>query len=311
MSTAFFYHEKFLEHQTGPYHPEDSGRLGAIIQGLKSAKLWEQLNHVTPGPATEEQVLLVHTKSHFEYIRGCSARGPVQIDPDTVASPASFDAAMLAAGAAVQAVDGIMQGDFQNAFAAVRPPGHHATADRAMGFCLFNNIAIAARHLIRNHGLKRVLIMDWDVHHGNGTQDIFYRDPSVIYISLHRKYHYPGTGWEDETGTGQATGTKINIPVGAPYVPELYEAHFRETLVEARKFAPEFILISCGFDAHERDPLGNLGLKNETYGKLTRLLIDYAKEFGHQRVFSILEGGYDYAALAEAGAAHIQALLQN
>lgn len=309
MATAFFFHETFLQHKTGPYHPEDAGRLTAITGGLKSAGLWEKLIHITPQPATEEQILLAHTKRHFEYIRECSDRAPVHIDPDTVASAASFDAAMLAAGAAVQAVDGVMQGAFRNAFAAVRPPGHHATPDRAMGFCLFNNIAIAARHLIRNHGLKRVLIMDWDVHHGNGTQDIFYGDPAVVYISLHKKYHYPGTGWENETGEGEAAGTKINMPLGAPYVPELYEAHFHEALDEARKFTPEFILISCGFDAHERDPLGNLGLKNETYGRLTRMLIDYAKSFGHERVFSILEGGYDYAALGEAGAEHVRALL--
>lgn len=310
MTTAFYFHEKFLEHDTGPYHPEDPGRLGAVIRGLKQSGVWDRVHHVTPSPATEEQILLVHTKPHFDYIRNCASRAPVQIDPDTVVSPASFEAALLAAGAAVQAVDGIMEGEFQNAFAAVRPPGHHATSDRAMGFCLFNNVAIAARHLVRIHHLKRVMIMDWDVHHGNGTQDIFFDDPAVIYVSLHKKYHYPGTGWEHETGEGAAKGTKINVPVGAPFAPELYESHFVETLDEARKFAPEFILISCGFDAHERDPLGNLGLKNETYAKLTRRLLDFAKEFGHHRLFSILEGGYDYSALGEASSAHIAELLK-
>jgi len=216
---------------------------------------------------------------------------------------------MLAAGAAVQAVQGIMDGSFENAFAAVRPPGHHATAEQAMGFCLFNNIAIAARYLIRNCGLKRVLIMDWDVHHGNGTQDIFYSDPSVVYISLHRAYHYPGTGWEDERGAGDAKGTKINVPVQPPFEPLRYETLFKKALAMAEPFAPEFILISCGFDAHERDPLGNLGLKSETYANLTGILIEFARQFGHSRIFSILEGGYDHTALAEASVAHIASLM--
>ncbi|HET6267296.1 MAG TPA: histone deacetylase [Acidobacteriota bacterium] len=310
MATGFFYHEKFLQHQTGPYHPEDSGRLTAIIRGLKEAHLWEKLVHVTPQPATEKQVLLVHSKRHFDYIQECAEEAPVQIDPDTAVSAASFDAAMLAAGASVEAVDGILDGKFTNAFAAVRPPGHHATSHRAMGFCLFNNIAIAARHLVRTRGLRKVLIMDWDVHHGNGTQDIFYSDPAVVYISLHKRYHYPGTGWEDETGDGAAEGTKRNIPIGNPYSAALYEEKFREALLWARPFAPDFVLISCGFDAHERDPLGNLGLRNETYARLTRQILQYTAQFGHQRVFSILEGGYDYAALGDASAAHVSVLLE-
>jgi len=280
------------------------------LRGLKESQLWDRLTHMTPAPATEEQILLVHTKKHFDFIRDCSRRGSVWIDSDTHVSPQSFEAGLLAAGAAVQGVTGIMEGSFESAFAAVRPPGHHATPDRAMGFCLFNNIAIAAAHLVKTYGLKRVLIMDWDVHHGNGTQDIFYSNPSVIYVSLHRKYHYPGTGWEEETGSGEARGTKINMPLGAPYDPNLYEAHFRDALKAAEKLHPEFILISCGFDAHRNDPLGNLGLRNETYANLTKMLIDAAARAGHRRIFSILEGGYDYAALAEAGAAHVRALVE-
>ncbi len=309
MPTAFFTHEQFLHHDAGSMHPENSHRLESILEGLKEHGLWDRLLHVTPEPATEEQVLLVHSKTHFDFIRECAQRSPVQIDPDTRVSAESFDAAMLAAGAAVQAVLGIMDGRFGSAFAAVRPPGHHATRDRAMGFCLFNNIAIAARYLMRNCGLKRVLIMDWDVHHGNGTQDIFYSDPSVVYISLHRAYHYPGTGWEDERGSGEAEGTKINVPVYPPFEPAGYEALFRNALARAEPFEPEFILISCGFDAHERDPLGNLGLKSQTYANLTNILIEFAQTFGHRRIFSILEGGYDYIALAEASAAHIASLM--
>lgn len=310
MSTAFYIHDQFLRHDAGWMHPENAQRLESICKGLRKYGLWDSLLHLVPEPATEEQILLVHTKSHFDAIRSYVRRGSVQIDPDTHVSAESFDAAMLAAGAAVQAVQGIMDGSFQNAFAAVRPPGHHATTDRAMGFCLFNNIAIAARYLIRNCGLKRVLIMDWDVHHGNGTQDIFYSDPSVVYISLHRAHHYPGTGWEDERGYGEAEGTKINIPVGPPFEPSHYETLFKRALATAERFAPEFILISCGFDAHERDPLGNLGLKNETYANLTNILIEFASQFGHRRVFSILEGGYDYTALAEASAAHVASLIE-
>ena len=308
MSTAFLFHEAFLQHDSGPFHPENANRLTAIINGLKQNGLWDRVKHVTPSPAKPEHILLCHSQKHYEYIRECALRGPVQIDPDTRVSAHSFDAAMLAAGAAVQAVDQILKGEYKNAFAAVRPPGHHATAEHAMGFCLFNNVAIAARHAIRNKGLKRVLIMDWDVHHGNGTQDIFYDDPSVIYISLHKRNHYPGTGWEEETGTGAATGTKINIPVGS-VDPGKYEEYFKNTLMQSKEFKPEFIFISCGFDAHENDPLGNLGLTSETYGRLTEYLVDFAAEFAQQRIFSILEGGYDYKALAAAASIHVEKML--
>jgi acetoin utilization deacetylase AcuC-like enzyme len=277
---------------------------------LKESGLWEKLQHIPPVPATEEQILLTHTKRHFDFVADCSRRGSVQIDPDTHVSSDSFQAALYAAGSAIRAVDGIMNNEFKNAFAAVRPPGHHATPNRAMGFCLFNNIAIAARYAVQKHGLQRVLIMDWDVHHGNGTQDIFYEDPSVIYISLHKKYHYPGTGWADEKGEGKAAGTKINVPIDSDD-PAFYEERFQETLKRAAAFEPQFIFISCGFDAHERDPLGNLGLTNETYARLTDHLIQFASQFGHGRILSILEGGYDYSALAEAGSAHVSRLLEN
>ncbi len=309
MTTALFFHDSFLRHDTGPFHPENPQRLTAILNGLKKTGLWEKLKHVSPEPAKEEDILLCHPKKHLEFIQECSRRGSYQIDPDTHVSEHSYEAAMRAAGAAVEAVNGILDGAFTNAFAAVRPPGHHATPDRAMGFCLFNNIAIAARHAVRNRGLQRVLIMDWDVHHGNGSQDIFYNDASVIYISLHKKHHYPGTGWEEETGEGGAQGTKMNIPLAGIPGPEIYEERFRSALKRAQNFRPEFIFISCGFDAHENDPLGNLGLKNETYGRLTEYLIDFAAEFGHERVFSILEGGYDYPALAASGAAHVERLV--
>lgn len=309
MATGFLYHDQFLEHDAGLHHPESPARLKAILAGLKEHQLINELVHVKPSRASEEDVLLVHSKQHFDFIQDCSKRGSVQIDPDTHVSAGSFDAAMLAAGAAIQAVTAILNGEYQNAFAAVRPPGHHATPDRAMGFCLFNNIAIAARHLIQKQKLQRVLIMDWDVHHGNGTQDIFNEDPSVIYISLHKKHHYPGTGWEQDQGVGAAKGTKLNFPIGPPFTPEHYEKVFTTALKQAQPFAPEFILISCGFDAHQRDPLGNLGLQDETYARLTNHLSEFASLFGHQRIFSILEGGYDPLALANAGAAHVRALL--
>ncbi len=312
MRTALLYHEEYLQHDAGPFHPESPNRLTAILNGLHQNSLWDKLKHVTPIPASEQQILLCHPRSHLEYIRDCANRGSVQIDPDTHVSAHSFDAAMLAAGAAVQAVDQILDGEYQNAFAAVRPPGHHATADRAMGFCLFNNVAIAARHAVKNQGLKRVLIMDWDVHHGNGTQDIFYDDPTVIYISLHKKHHYPGTGWEHETGAGEAVGTKINISfAGIRRALKSMRNIFNAALEKARNFKPEFIFVSCGFDAHENDPLGNLGLTNETYGRLTGYLMDFAAQFGHQRIFSILEGGYDSKALAAAGSAHVKRLLNS
>src|ERR1041385_2070937 len=222
MATALLYHPMFLEHDAGRFHPESPDRLNWILDGLKEHHLWDRLVHITPDPATDEQILSAHTKEHLALVKECSRLGSVQVDPDTHISSASFEAAMLAAGAAIRGVRGVMSAEFDNAFAVVRPPGHHATQDRAMGFCLFNNIAIAARYLVHQHKLKHVLIMDWDVHHGNGTQDIFYDDASVIYISLHRKYHYPGTGWEDEEGSDKALGTKINIPVGPPYEASRY-----------------------------------------------------------------------------------------
>ena len=309
MTTALFFHEEYLQHQTGLFHPENPKRLQAILNGIRQAGLWDQLKHVTPSAAAEQDILLCHPQRHLDFIRECSARGSVQIDPDTHVSEHSFDAAMIAAGAGVQAVDLIMKGECRNAFAVARPPGHHATEDQAMGFCLFNNIAIAARHAVRRYGLKRVLIMDWDVHHGNGTQDIFYDDASVVYVSLHKKHHYPGTGWEEETGSGSATGTTLNVPLPGVPGPDLYEKHFLQALEKVEGFEPEFVFISCGFDAHENDPLGNLGLKNETYGRLTQYLMEFAAKFHHQRIFSILEGGYDYSALAASSAAHVERLL--
>lgn len=308
--TAFLYDDLFLKHDAGKFHPENPERLQAILRGIQQAGLWEKLIHVSPAPAAEEQILLAHTKEHFDAIRGYAQQKSVQIDPDTHVGEYSFDAAMLAAGAAIGAVNGILDGEYDSAFAAVRPPGHHATAGEAMGFCLFNNIAIAARWLTRKRGLKRVLIMDWDVHHGNGTQDIFYEDPSVVYISLHKQHHYPGTGWPEEQGLGAARGTKINRPLWTPDKPLWYEEVFDETLELAAAFKPEFVLISCGFDAHERDPLGNLALTNETYARLTRKLQRFAGRFGHRRLFSILEGGYDMRALSEASAAHVAALME-
>ncbi len=308
MPTAFLYDDLYLKHDEGPFHPENPERLRAIIRGLKEAQLWDRLVHIPPPEATEEQILSVHTRELFEFVRAASNKGSYQVDSDTHISRHSFDAAMLAAGAAVRAVNGIMENEFSNAFAAVRPPGHHATPNQAMGFCLFNNIAIAARLLVKQYQLSHVLIVDWDVHHGNGTQDIFWDDPSVIYFSLHKKYHYPGTGWEDETGSAKAEGTKINYPIAHD---SNYKEVFRIGLAKAEQFRPEFILISCGFDAHEHDPLGNLGLTNEMYGELTKILFEFAAKFNHQRIFSILEGGYDYDALANASAAHVEVLLNH
>jgi acetoin utilization deacetylase AcuC-like enzyme len=308
MPTAFLYDDLYLKHDEGPFHPENPERLRAINRGLKEAQLWDRLIHISPVEATEDQILSVHTRELFEFVRAASNKGSYQVDSDTHISRHSFDAALLAAGAAVQAVSGIMENEFSNAFAAVRPPGHHATPNQAMGFCLFNNIAIAARLLVKQYQLSHVLIVDWDVHHGNGTQDIFWDDPSVIYLSLHKKYHYPGTGWEDETGSGSAEGTKINCPIAHD---SNYMEVFRTALAKAEQFRPEFILISCGFDAHENDPLGNLGLTNEMYAELTQIVFEFAAKFDHQRVFSILEGGYDYDALAKASAAHVEVLLNH
>lgn len=307
--TAVYYDPVFLEHDTG-FHPENAKRLEAIVDGLKSAPFAGNL-YWPPSfpPATIEQIETVHDPGYIRLVEKKCRSGARALDADTIICQRSWDAALMAAGALVAATGAVIAGDFANAFCAVRPPGHHATPGRAMGFCLFNNVAVGARHAIQAHGLERAAIIDFDVHHGNGTQDIFYGDPAVCYVSLHQAYHYPGTGAEDERGAGGAEGTVMNFPMQAGSGDEDYlqkfDAHIIPTL---EKFAPGVIFVSAGFDGHEDDPLASMSLTAEGYGAMTQRIMELAGRLGHGRIVSALEGGYDLGALRESAVAHVERL---
>ncbi len=309
-TTGFFTDDRFLLHDTGPGHPERPDRLRAIFDHLKESGRWDALAHPQFKPATPEQILDVHTERYVRFVREACAAGETLLDEgDTHVCKESYDCALLAAGAAVSAVDAVMNGTLHNAFCAVRPPGHHACPERAMGFCLFNNIAIAARHVRKAHGLGRVAIVDWDVHHGNGTQEIFYNDPSVLFISLHQFPLWPGTGASNERGSGAGTGTTINIPMLPASGEKEYLTAFRsEVLPALGSFQPGLILISAGFDAHEADPLAQIELTEDSFARLTECVTASAAQICSGRIVSLLEGGYDLDALAASVAAHLDAL---
>ena len=302
----------FLRHETGR-HVEIPGRLLAITKRLDATGLSRQC---TPGiytPLTPESVLRVHEPAVLERARKTAERGGGMLDADTVVSRDSFQVALAAAGACVSAVDAVLTGPDPTALCLVRPPGHHATATQSMGFCLFNNIALAATHARIAHGLTRILIVDWDVHHGNGTQDIFYADPTVFFFSIHRygSGFYPGTGAADETGTGTGLGFNLNAPVRHGTSRHDYHATFARALTKAADtFKPELVLLSAGFDAHTRDPIGSLGLETEDFTALTRLVLDVARTHARGRLVSCLEGGYNLDALAESVEVHLQELLK-
>ncbi len=309
MPVGFVYHPDYLLHDTGPHHPERPSRLEAITMHLKRVGLWEGLAHLTPAPATLEQVALVHPLRYIETIRAQTAHGPyTHLDPDTVVCPRSFDAALLAAGGVITAVDAVLGGTLPRAFCAVRPPGHHATATVAMGFCLFNNVAIGARYA-QSLGARRILIVDWDAHHGNGTQAIFETDPDVFYCSSHQYPYYPGTGAASDHGSGAGEGTTLNLPmVRGSTDAEVLRAYRDELLPRALAFRPQLVLISAGFDGHREDPLAGLALTEAGYAELTHLVREIADASAQGRIVSVLEGGYHPRALARSVEAHLQAL---
>lgn len=284
-----------LQH-TKPNHPENRRRLIAILPALEKAGLMDHLIHVAPVPATPEQVLRVHAPELVNRVRGVSMRGGGLLDQgDTYATAETFDSALLAAGATCALVDQIMTGKVDNGFALIRPPGHHAEVSRAGGFCVFNNIAIAARQAQVQYGLQRVAIVDFDVHHGNGTQGIFYDDPSVHFTSAHlfTQYFYPGTGAWDETGTGPGKGYTLNVPMPPNVGDNGYQRAFQDLIVPAlERFQPEIILVSIGFDAHWLDPLAMASLSLAGYASLTQMLIDAADRLCGGRIGFVLEGGY-------------------
>lgn len=307
MTTLLYTHAACLEHDPGPGHPESSARLSAILAALKAPQ-FAALQWREAPTATVEQLARIHTPAHVERTLSLIPRNGYQaIDGDTVVSPQSGAAALRAAGAVCAAVDAVLQGEANSAFCAIRPPGHHAEPNQAMGFCLFNNIAIGAAHARAAHGLERVAAIDFDVHHGNGTQAAFEHDPAYLYISTHQAYIYPGTGRRDERGINNI----VNIPLLANSgTAELRHAWQEDIEPALRRFQPQLILISAGFDAHRLDPLAGLTFTETDYAWLTEQILAIAAEFAQGRVVSALEGGYNLSALAASTAAHVKTLMQ-
>jgi acetoin utilization deacetylase AcuC-like enzyme len=301
---GFCYGEDFLEHRTPDGHPERSDRLRAIVQHLKDCGFWESLVRLPPVLPNAKTILAVHTQEHMDLVQNVSHSGGGLLDEgDTHASARSYDVALLAAGAVVASIDTVMGGTVDAAFCAVRPPGHHAERDHPMGFCLFNNVAVGARYAQQHYGLERVAIVDWDVHHGNGTQHIFEEDPTVFYISLHQYPFYPGTGARNERGKARGEGFTLNFPMPAGTGEKDYLAAFTTEIVPAlARYKPHLLIISAGFDAHCDDPLGGMRLTEDSFAKMTTLVKNIAP------VISVLEGGYNLHALARSVEGHLKAL---
>ncbi len=312
-NVALITHPDMLKHDTGPGHPERPDRLTAILNGLKEAGLSAQLLENTPEPADRKWIEAIHDPEYVEHVKRMCQNDHTTIDSSaTPISGDSFRAARLAVGAGLLAADLIAQETVQRAFCPVRPPGHHAEKSRAMGFCLFNNIAILARYLQKKHSIVKILIVDWDVHHGNGTQHAFYNDNTVFYFSTHQFPHYPGTGAESERGSGPGEGFTRNIPLPAGSGNKVYIRAFEEILIPiAEKFQPEFVLISAGFDPHRDDPLADMMVTKEGFARLTAIVRNIADRFANGRIISLLEGGYNLTALRDSAAMHVQELMKS
>jgi acetoin utilization deacetylase AcuC-like enzyme len=309
--TLLYRDDLFLRHETG-MHPERPERLRSVNGLLEKTGLPALCTPGTYSPLEEGAITAVHDRAMVESAKRVAAAGGGYLDPDTVVCPESFRVALAAAGACVAAVDAVIRGVDRTALCLVRPPGHHATPHKSMGFCLFNNIALAAHHAKAVHQLHRILIVDWDVHHGNGTQDIFYGDNEVCFYSIHRygSGFYPGTGSANETGTGPGLGWTLNVPISFGTPRQEYLSRFTHTLEKAaEEVRPELVLVSAGFDAHRNDPVGSLGLETEDFTMLTDRVLDVAKVHCQGRMVSCLEGGYNLQALAESVGVHLERLL--
>ncbi len=301
---------QFLEHRTGR-HPENASRLEHIARLLDTTGLAARCRRPAWEPAPLQRLALIHEPGYVQEVAEFIRRGGGQIEADTVVSPGSWDAATLAAGAVADAVVRVVDGEDTRALCLVRPPGHHARPAAAMGFCLFNNVAVGARVAVAEMKLDRVLVVDWDVHHGNGTQEMFWRDEQIGFFSIHRWPFYPGTGAADETGSGPGLGTTVNLPVEFGTRRDEYLAHFTDELQRfADRLRPQLVLISAGFDAHRTDPVGSLGLETEDFATLSRIVLDIAAQHAGGRVVSVLEGGYNPPVLAECVGLHLSEMLQ-
>ena len=309
---GFLYGDVYLRHLTGVGHPERPERLTAIVDRLRRTGLLERLVPLAPAPAAREWLTTVHSPEYVARVTASYAEGVRYIDTgDVPISEDSAHVAVMAVGGVLVAVDAVAEGKVESAFCAVRPPGHHARRDKAMGFCIFNNVAIAARYAQKKHGLAKVLIVDWDVHHGNGTQEMFYADPAVLYFSVHRYPFYPGTGGADEKGSGPGAGFTVNVPLPAGAGDAEFRRAFEDTLEPAaRRFAPDLVLISAGFDAHTDDPLGGMKMTPQGYADLTRIVKRIARASARGRMVSVLEGGYNLDGLAASVEAHLRALME-
>ena len=310
-TTGLVIAEAYVEHLTGQGHPEQPGRVTAIVERLQTDGLLDKARAITPRTATDEEILRCHAADYLRIVNEDVTEGLHRLSTgDTPLSARSLEVARLAAGGLLTAVDEVLTGRLRNAFAVVRPPGHHATPKKGMGFCLFNNVAIAARHAQSKHGVSRVLIADWDVHHGNGTQDIFYEDGTVLFFDTHQHPLYPGTGAATETGKGAGAGLTINCPFPAGSGRKEIVGAFREKLLPAAQaFRPDLVLVSAGFDSRIDDPLGSFKLTDEDFAELTGIVKEIAAKHCGGRLVSTLEGGYNLAGLASAAASHVRALM--
>lgn len=309
--TGFLYDERYLEHETGPGFAETARRLTVTADHLRQQPWFDDMRKIRARRAERMWLETVHASTFIDQAREICESGAKKLnDPDTRICPKSFEVATLATGGALQLVDGVMSGEVDNGFALVRPPGHHAESSHAMGFCIFNSIAVAARYMQRHHGVDKVMILDWDVHHGNGTQHAFEEDPSVLFASLHQYPYYSGTGAYGETGIGRGRGRTVNCPMPAGSSDADYVNAFVERILPvAHEFKPDAVLISAGFDAHAADPLAQINLTCEFFGWMTARVMEIADQYAGGRIVSLLEGGYSLEALPLCVSAHLRELL--